>query len=326
MGFTSWPYGPKAEDVANTYSFIAQNADIYAEHIDSNIPWNAWMSNSPLPANFVNDISFKKSNKIPEMQMLLSVSVLNLDRNDLANDYSGNPPPYNQINDSAIVDAYTKHVDYLVREFSPDYLVISIEANELLKNSPGKWDAYKLMIAEVKSRISVLHPSLPISESVTLHNFFQPDVADPDTFIEEVTALLNRQDFAAISFYPFFKLLNTEQGFQEAFDFLHSKAVKPIAFVETAHLAEDLLVPGLNLNIPGNEAEQNSYLQILLKNAQEENYDFVIWWAYRDFDALWETFPSEVKDLGQIWRDTGLMDEDGRKRMAFDSWNAAFLK
>jgi hypothetical protein len=153
-----------------------------------------------------------------------------------------------------------------------------------------------------------------------LHNFFQPDVADPDAFIDEGTALLNRQDFAAISFYPFFKLLNDEDGFQQALDFLHSKATKPIAFVETAHIAENLIVPGLSLNIPGNESEQNIYLQTLLSNAQEQDYEFVIWWAHRDFDRLWETFPQEVKDLGQIWRDTGLLDEEGGQRSSFSSW------
>ena len=46
--------------------------------------------------------------------------------------------------------------------------------------------------------------------------------------------------------------------------------------------------------------------------------------CYPDFDALWQTFPDEVKAIGQIWRDTGLLDEDGNERPAFTVWQAHF--
>ncbi|MGD1847261.1 MAG: hypothetical protein ACFB10_17865 [Salibacteraceae bacterium] len=49
MGFTSWPFGPNLQDVDDTYAFLAANGDIYAEHIDNQIPWNAWINDLPLP-------------------------------------------------------------------------------------------------------------------------------------------------------------------------------------------------------------------------------------------------------------------------------------
>jgi hypothetical protein len=63
-----------------------------------------------------------------------------------------------------------------------------------------------------------------------------------------------------------------------------------------------------------------------LINANKENYEFVIWWAYRDYDALWKTFPAEIKDLGQIWRDTGLKDEAGEDRKSMKVWREIFAK
>lgn len=63
MGFTTWPYGPDLEDVQNTDAFLDANGDIYAEHIDNNIPWSSWMNNTALPSSFVNEIAGKK-NKI----------------------------------------------------------------------------------------------------------------------------------------------------------------------------------------------------------------------------------------------------------------------
>ena len=133
-------------------------------------------------------------------------------------------------------------------------------------------------------------------------------------------------DFVAVSFYPFFKGQHTKEEFQQAFNFLHDKVNKPIAFVETTHIAEDLSVPAFDLFIEGDECEQNAYLEILLANAQKENYEFVIWWAYKDFDSLWQTFPDEVKDVGKLWRDTGLIDENGNERKGYLTWRKAFNK
>ncbi len=326
MGFTSWSYGPELQDVEDTYQFLTNNGDIYAEHIDNQIPWSAWINDTALPDAFMSEIAFRKSNKIPGMDMLLSVSILNLSRNDLADDFDGETPEYTFINDPEIIDAYYKHIDYLVSELDPKYLVIAIEANELLIHSPEKWEQYQVLIAQVTTDIASKYPDLRISESMTLHNMITPDVEDVDAYMIELVPHMNQLDFVAISFYPFFKQQKTREEFQASFDFLHSQVTRPIAFVETAHLAEDLVVEGLNLSIPGNETEQDIYLQTLLTNAQEHDYEFVIWWAHRDFDALWETFPDEVKDIGQIWRDTGILSENGENREAYQSWSAAFKK
>ena len=58
MGFTTRPFGPDLQDVDETYRFIADHADIYAEHIDYKIPWKAWINSTSLPAEFENNINF----------------------------------------------------------------------------------------------------------------------------------------------------------------------------------------------------------------------------------------------------------------------------
>ncbi len=321
MGFTTWSFGPDIQDVNDTYSFIENNADIYTEHIDNKIPWNAWMNNLPLPTEFTNEITGRVNRKIDHAQLLLSVSLLNSNRDELAEDYDGTIPSYSNLNDVQIEDAYFKHINYLVSQLTPDYLVIAIEVNELKIRAEDKWDSYKLLIQNVKSRVKQLYPNLTISESISLHNLYEPDVANPAAYINEMTNYINQMDFVAISFYPFFKNLHSKNEFQQIFDFLHNNINQPIAFVETSHIAEDLIVPNLNLSINGTEIEQNLYLECLLENAQEQNYEFVIWWTHRDYDALWETFPPELKDIGQLWRDSGLLDENGNERLSITTWN-----
>lgn len=320
MGFTTWSFGPNLEDVNDTYDFINNHADIYAEHVDNLIPWNAWINDTSLPAAFTNEITGRANRKIPGKQLLLSVSLFNSNRDELASDFDGTFPSYTTLADQDIKNAYFKHINYLVGEFTPEYLVIAIEVNELRLRSPEKWEGYTNLILDVRTRIKQLHPELKIAASVSLHNLFEPEVADPTAYIAEITNHINEMDFVAISYYPFLKNQGTIVQFQEALDFLHSNVTPPIAFVETSHLAESLHIPNLNVSIDGNENEQRDYLQTLIDNAQTQNYEFIIWWAHRDYDALWETFPEEVKDLGQIWRDTGLLDEHGTQRPAFTVW------
>ena len=321
MGFTTWSFGPNIQDVDDTYQFIKNNADIYSEHIDNKIPWNAWINNSTLPTEFTNEISSRVARKINTNQLLLSVSLLNSDRSELAEDFDGTIPTYTNLNDIEIEDAYFKHIKYLINAFNPNYLVIAMEVNELRIKNPNKWESYTLLISNVKSRIKQLYPNLKISESISLHNLYNPDISNPNEYINEMVNYMNQMDFVSISFYPFFKNQHTRTDFQETFDFLNTQINKPIAFVETSHLAENLSIPNLNVAIEGSECEQNKYLETLLINAQENNYLFVIWWAHRDYDALWETFPPELKDVGKIWRNTGLLDKNGEERLSFMTWN-----
>ncbi len=324
MGFTTWSYGPNLEDVNNTYSFIANHADIYAEHIDNKIPWNSWINDLALPVEFTNEIAGRVNRKISGKELLLSVSLLNSNRDELASDFNGTTPSYTNLDDTSIKNAYYKHINYLITEFEPNYLVIAIEVNELRLRSPDKWHSYKSLIEDVKSRIKQSYPDLKISESISLHNLYEPEVTNPESYIKEIFNHANQNDFVAISFYPFLKNLNSKTDFQEILDFLHKNVTLPIAFVETAHIAENLVIPNLNVSINGNENEQNDYLKSLIENASNQNYEFIIWWAHRDYDALWETFPEEIKDLGQIWSDTGLKSETGAERPAFSVWSANF--
>ncbi|WP_175437493.1 glycosyl hydrolase 53 family protein [Crocinitomix algicola] len=320
MGFTTWPYGPEPNDVASTYNYVKTNGDIYAEHIDDYIPWNHWINGEPLPEEYSANIAGKIAQRSFDQELLLSVSFLNNARNGIKEDLTGNPPIYEKLNDEVIVDAYTNHIIYLIEGFQPQYLVLSIESNDFLINNPEEWEDYRLAMTNVRTTIKALYPHIMTSESVTLHNWYENDSDNATEITKETDELVNEMDFAAISFYPFFKGLNKRKEFQKAFDFLHDHTQLPIAFVETSHLANDLNVEGLNLHIKSSEKEQEEYLSTLLINAHNHDYKFIIWWAHRDFDALWETFPVSLKDLGKIWRDTGILDENGENRKAAKLW------
>jgi hypothetical protein len=321
MGFTSWIYAPEIEAKNNTYEFLEEHGDIYAEHLDDKIPWNAWINDTELPTAFLDDINDRVNRRIDSNELLLSVSLLNSLRTELIFDYDGSVPSYERLDDPDIRDAYVAHLRYLIDRFEPDYLVAAIEVNELYINiGEQAWQEYKSLMSAVRDSISQSHPDLPYSESVTLHNWITAEVDNESAYQQEIQHYVNQLDYASISYYPLFNNYHTIEEFSEAFDFLHSQVSIPISFVETTHLANDLVLESLDVTITSDECEQSQYLQVLAGYASQEDYEFIIWWAHRDFDALWETFPDEVKELGKIWRDTGLLDEDGNERPAYDQW------
>ncbi|WP_291721428.1 glycosyl hydrolase 53 family protein [Bernardetia sp.] len=320
MGFTTFPYEFSIESVNDTYNFIEQNADIYSEHIDNTIPWDALINQTELPTAFTDEINSKVNRKINSHPLLLSVSILNTLRTDLENDFDGQVPTYTSLSDEHIENGYFRYLEYLIDRLSPNYLVMAMEVNELKKNNPTKWEEYKQLGDNIRSRLKTKYPSLKIAESFTLHNWYEK----PTDFVNEIREYSSKSDFLAISFYPFIMNKHTEEEFQAAFDFLHSQTSKPIAFVETNTIAQNLSIPNLDVFIPSSQAEQKVYLETLLKNAQKQKYEFVIWWAHRDYDRLLPFFPEEAKDIGLIWRDTGLLDEDGNQRLAFSVWKENF--
>ncbi len=325
MGFTTWPYARTIDAVDSTYLFINDHADIYSEHLDYRIPWKAWMNDLPLPADYVNNIQSRANRKIIGKKLLLSVSLLNTERNDLALDYDDTRPDYIHMNDKPIEDAYFKHVNYLVENLDPDYLVIAVEVNNLLTAGDNKWDEYKALIGNVKTRIKQEYPGLKISESVMLHEMLKPETGQQQ-YLAELFNYIDQMDFASISYYPFSNNYHTKAEFQTAFDLINQHVNVPIAFVETAHIAQNLVVPALQVNIPGSEAEQQLYLETLCNNAQEHDYEFIIWWGHRDYTALWQTLPDYIKDLAMFWLHTGIVRDDGSQRAAYHSWQSVYEK
>ena len=317
MGFSTWSYGPDLQDVDDTYNFLSENGDIYSEQIDHKIPWSAWINTTPLPQAFTNEIDAKVAKRIPGLELSLSVSLLNTSRNNLLEDYNDSIPNYNALNDTVIENAYFKHLDYLIGRFQPDYLIAAMEINDLLKASSTKWNEYKSLMLQIRSRLKQKYPNLQVSESVTLHNWYASNNA------QEISNYVQQLDFTAVSFYPFLAGLNSIQQFEDAFSFLVQNAHN-IAIVETAQPGENLDIPNLNISIKANKCKQLEYCKALLQKADQNNFRFVIWWAHRDYDKLWNNFPPDQKDIGKIWRDTGLLDEDGNPRPAYNQWKEYF--
>jgi len=330
MGFTSWPYGATPKAVTDTYAFIGANANLINEHLDDGVPWAEALQNDTFPRSFIAKMEGRRKNRPQGTSLLLSLTALNMGRAGLA-DCVGEggkqalPEPLRgkYFNDAQIKTAYLNYCVWMVDFFKPDYLLTGIEANELLNNKPGEWVGYLELSRYIQQELKRRYPTLPLSESITLHKLLDKNNQALEEYRQKIRGFVAGHDFFAVSFYPFFLGLHTVREFADALEFLPRFSDKPVGIAETGHPAEPIVIKSFKLNFETTPAEQNQYVKTLLDQARTHHYLFVTYWACKDFDELWQTFPDAVKDLGRLWRDTGLVDENNRERPACATWREA---
>ncbi|WP_421877223.1 hypothetical protein [Marinoscillum sp.] len=316
MGFSTWTYAQSPEARTNTYEFIGENGDIYSEQFDNHIPWFGLFDGRPLPEDAGRDINTRVENQIADNELVVSVSLFNPERNDLITAYNNQTPMYGSLSDQQIEDAYFNFLTAVLKDFSNvKYLVIAMEVNEFYLKQPDKWEGYKTLMSNLKPRVYELYPDLLISESISLHSLVDSEDAE---YVNEIFSYVNTMDFVAVSYYPFMHGVFSDMDIQADFDFLHENITAPIAFVETTQIAEDLELQEFTLT--ADECTQKDYAQLLLSNAQEHDYQFVIWWAHKDYDELYDALPDDTKPLARLWRDTGLINGSDQERPAYREW------
>jgi hypothetical protein len=142
--------------------------------------------------------------------------------------------------------------------------------------------------------------------------------------LDSFKKLMPYNDLVAVSYYPFFvpekDRLTALDWMTEQFDAFQ----KPYAVVETNDSAERLPLPQLKAVLEGTPEKQADYYGKLLGLAQKRQFAFVISFVHQDYDALWQKIESSSPELFKAWRDSGLVDENGKPRPALQVWKDYF--
>ena len=99
---------------------------------------------------------------------------------------------------------------------------------------------------------------------------------------------------------------------------------KPYAVAETGEAADRLTFPSTGQVVDGTPEKQTAYYRELLATARTRQFEFVISFLHRDYDAMWEKIKSGVPEFFMAWRDCGLVDEAGKPRPAYQVWKRYF--
>jgi hypothetical protein len=329
MGVTPWPADFTEQEVNNSYDFINSHCDIVSHHFDDGIPYEEAFANLPMPQRFQQEVQTRKIKITAGKKIFLSVSALNLSRKEKADYYSNviitdsikNYWKQLPVNHSKIVTAYINYISRLIDEFQPIYVNYGVESNNGLWN-PVEFALYKDFISKVYGQLKIKYPNTP---------FFISFIVDETTAgYNYASQLIPYSDFVGLSAYPYVTVSSSATGNTNPKNFppdyftkfINLAPSKPLAFAETGYIAENLVIPSFNLNKQGNDAWQKDYLEIICKLCNERKAKLLIWFCHKDYDAGDNTLRNLglYTDLFAFWEDTGLKDETGRERPAYQSW------
>jgi hypothetical protein len=321
MGFTGFVYDTTPQAVAASRRFVRENGDIIAHHIEG-VPWAEAHNGQPFPPAVLESWEGKKAATPANGKVYLAISP---GRGELKIQEKAGPLPKELIgktyDDPLVMKAYLAYCRRAIEFFRPDYLCIGIEVNEIHRDGGGqKWSAYAALHKHVYGQLKKEHKNMPIFASFTLHSTFQ----NRGEMLESFKTLMSYNDLVAVSYYPFFvpekdRLFALDWMTEQFDDFK-----KPYAVVETNDSAERLPLPQLKVVLEGTPEKQAAYYRKLLGLAQKRQFAFVISFIHQDYDALWEKIKGASPELFKAWRDSGLVDENGKPRPALQVWQDYF--
>lgn len=336
MGFTPFPYDISGEAVNYVYDKIESEADIINHHFDNGVPWQEAFTGAPFSQMITGDWNFRKSHTPASHKVYLSVTPLNFSRTGLAA-YRGSednmplPSPWDtyRFNDEAVKVAYFNYCKRSIDFFQPAYFNMAIEANLLYFNNPAVWSEYMQLHSYIYQKLKATYPALQIFTSVTGAHLLDGYFGGNDYAQQRlaVLQLMEYSDLYAISFYPYLSGFLANPYPENTFEELFNISPKPLAIAETGYVAQRFTIDvgkGL-VNIESDPAKQQKYFQDLLKACEERKAEFVINFALRDYDQLWEDIGSP-NDINIAWRDSGFYDENGNSRPVLATWKSYFKK
>jgi hypothetical protein len=331
MGFSPWLYDATLQAQDWTYAAIQSDGDMISHHMEEGVPWPEAYAGTAFSASFVGEINGRLARKVSGQKIVLQINPMDIGRTGLAG-YRGNavneplPAPWNgySFNSPEVKDAFLSYARRMRDDFKPDYLQIGVEVNLLIRNNPGAWSQYVELHQHVYQGLKNDDPALPVGVSFFCVPFF-PEYSTPDNLDAQKKGLADIEpssDFIAFSVHPFMSGLLAETFPDDYLDRLYALTTKPIAVSESSYPAQVWSTKGSPpLTFNGSQEKQAAFTTRLLEDSHEHGALFVIWFAIRDYDALWNGALGQ-SELALVWRDTGLYDEDGGERMALPVWRS----
>ena len=327
MGFTPFPHDTTQDALDYNRVRLRQDGDLIAHHLDEGVPWVEALAGQPISGELADEWAYRKA-VAEDRTTLLSITPIDISRSEMAPYFSPDgvlplPEPWSTyaFDHPDVKTAYLNYARSAIDFFEPDYLVLGIEVNGLLKSSPEKWSSYLVLHQYVYRALKAEHPRLPMMVSLIGIDLLEDASAvDPVTQRQALDAILPYSDYFALAMYPYMSSFSTDVIPEDLFTRLRAMSDKPMAITETGYPAEPFTItfPEGPFVFEGTEEKQDQYMALLLTSAQALDFRFIVNFVLRDYDAIWEQLGRD--ETLAIWRDTGIYDETGALRLAGDRW------
>jgi hypothetical protein len=329
LGFTGWPADLTLEGFTTAQDFAAAHGDIVSVMFIGGVPWPEALDGKPFSKDVQDHLKYRPP---PGKKLFLSIAPLNKVRHGLA-PYWGEkdnlplPPPWNgyPLNSPEVKKAFLNFVLRAVEAMHPDYLAVGVEDNVLLSHSAKKWHELKELHVATYAAVKAKYPRLPVcfTTEVLHYKRLASDAKGSDQE-HEVADLMRHSDLFAMSVYPHMSY-GVPRPVPDDFFAFARKCGKPIAVSECGDTSRDVELKAFRLTLKGSEAAQKQFVELLLRMAAKDRYEFVIWFATTDFEKLAAKLPAPLDDLARVWAYTGMQTSGKAPKPALAVWDT-YLK
>jgi hypothetical protein len=336
MGFTPVPYESSVDAATYTYRALSESADIVSHQFDNGVPWPEALAGENFSEEIMDDWNFRKNQTTASQKIYISVNPVNSLHTGLASYRNAQenlplPSPWNSytFGNDEVKTAYLNYCIRIIDFFNPDYFNMAMEANLLYVNKPAVWSSYidfhQYIYRELKQR----YPKLTVFCSLSGAHLLKGLIANNDHVQQRLAAmqLLEYSDLYSLSFYPCLTSLLGNPYPVNTFDDLFNISDKPLAIAETGYAAQPFSINtgAEQVTIEADADKQEKYIRDLLTACLKRRAVFVINFAVRDYDKLWEQMGSSMH-AKTGWRDTGFVDEKGMPRKAYITWREFLIR
>jgi hypothetical protein len=311
LGFSSLPSERTSDSYIKAFATAAQYADVVL--IQRTPPWVDF-----LPGGQVSDLTAQSTRL--ETDLLKEYSNLSLfyaidptdgvvQRSRLAN----LPPqidPKAGFSDPKVREAFVAYAAYVAKNYKPDYMALGLEVNMTALRAPEQFEAFVTLYDEAYDVVKGNSPKTKVFPTFQLEDLEGTfgDVHPPRWDLLE--RFRGRMDALAISTYPFLgEAKSTADIRQDYYSQLKTHWEGEILISETGYAS----APVEGKVIVGTEADQQAYLDRLLKEANDLKFSIVVWFA-----ALDPAFASS--GATSVFKDIGLRKSDGSNKLAWSTW------
>lgn len=337
MGFTPWPYAATLAAQDDIYSFIEDNADLIAIHLDGGIPWPEAATADNFDnygtgvKNEINGV-ISRLGQLSNKQIYLAISPFNGGRDDVALYWNSStnealPSPWDTYDfaEANLISAYVNYVDQVIKKIGPTYVNYAIEINEYYHNVSAERSNLQTFYTSVYTQLKAKHPTVVFMTSFAMSSPGSTKMSETaDLFVHHKDYL----DRVGISIYPYAFFSHSDKGDPANLPGNWLSQIETIApgqtyFVtETGFIGESLSIPAYSLDVNTNQQKQRDYLTELFEECNELEIEGIVWFSAYDFDDLWSDLLND--NLSLIWRDTGLKDGNQNDRLSLQEWQEWF--
>lgn len=328
LGFSPWPWDATVEAVEWTWDNIVAHGDLVSMHLEEGVPWPEALAGAPFPASYQAKVDAELARIPADAAILLSINAMNSLRTGLA-PYRGEddnlplPPPWDGygFGSPEVVEAYANYAERMIAWVQPTWVLIGIEVNVLINNDKTQWADYAALVCATYDTLRERGVTQPLYASLIAPSFF-PDtggaaLADQLQVLADIDPCV---DGLALSVHPFMSALLADSFPADYFDQLATFSDRWVGISESSYPAQEWSLDGLTWK--GTPEKQDAFLERMLAAAHAQQLQFAVWFTLRDYDQLWAG-PLGMDSASLIWRDTGLIDENGQPRAALKRWDDA---